>query len=452
MTTLNRSQRPRAAIILAAGKSTRMKSARSKVLHELGGRSLLGWVHANVSALGCERIICVVGEANADVRAAAQGLGMQIAVQEPQLGTGHAVQCAKAAMDGFDGDVAVLFADTPMIAQDTMAAVFDALDGADIAVLGFEAEEPGAYGRLIEGADGLERIVEAKEASSEELAVTLCNSGVIAADSSRLFAAVDRLDNKNAKGEYYLTDCVGLIREDGGRAAVVRGDEGEMLGINSRADLAQAHKAFNAQRRAQALADGVTLRDPDTVYFSYDTVLENDVTIEENVVFGPGVTVKRGATIRAFSHVEGAIVGERANVGPFARLRPGAELGPNSHIGNFVEVKKTRLGAGSKASHLTYLGDAVIGEGVNIGAGTVTCNYDGYFKHQTTIGDGAFIGTHTSLVAPVTVGAGAFTGTGTVVTKSVPDDALVIARPPEVHKPGWAARFRTAMKKRKSGQ
>jgi bifunctional UDP-N-acetylglucosamine pyrophosphorylase/glucosamine-1-phosphate N-acetyltransferase len=225
-----------------------------------------------------------------------------------------------------------------------------------------------------------------------------------------------------------------------------------MLGINSRADLAQAHKAFNAQRRAQALADGVTLRDPDTVYFSYDTLLENDVTIEENVVFGPGVTVKRGATIRAFSHVEGAIIGEGANVGPFARLRPGAELGPNSHIGNFVEVKKTRLGAGSKASHLTYLGDAVIGEGVNIGAGTVTCNYDGYFKHQTTIGDGAFIGTHTSLVAPVTVGAGAFTGTGTVVTKSVPDDALVIARPPEVQKAGWAARFRTAMKKRKSGQ
>ncbi len=452
MTTLNQSSRARAAIILAAGKSTRMKSARSKVLHPLGGRPLLGWVHANVAALGCERIVCVVGEANKDVRDAAEALGMQIAVQEPQLGTGHAVLCAREAMQGFDGDVAVLFADTPMIAQETMADVFKALDGADIAVLGFEAADPGAYGRLIESQDGLDRIVEAKDATAEELDVTLCNSGVLAADTDRLFKALDRVENNNAKGEYYLTDCVGLIRGDGGRAAVVRGDEAEMLGINSRADLAKAHKAFNAQRRLAALADGVTLRDPETVYFSFDTVLENDVTVEENVVFGPGVTVKSGATIRAFSHVEGATVGNGASVGPFARLRPGAELGPNSHIGNFVEVKKTTLGAGSKASHLTYLGDAIIGDNVNIGAGTVTCNYDGYFKHQTVIGEGSFIGTHTSLVAPVKVGSGAFTATGTVVTKDVPDDALVISRAKETHKPGWAARFHTAMKKRKSGQ
>lgn len=427
-----------------------MKSDRSKVLHELAGRSLLGWVHANTAALGCERVVCVVGDGNADVRGEAQKLGMEIAVQQPQLGTGHAVQCAKDALAAFDGDVAVLFADTPLIRPDTLEAVFAALDKVDVAVLGFETESPGAYGRLVEDKGELARIVEAKDASPKELAITLCNSGVVAARADTLLEALARVSNENAKGEYYLTDIVGIIRDRGGSAKAVRGQEGEMLGVNNRADLADAHKAFQANMRRVAMADGVTLRDPDTVYFSYDTVLEPDVIIGEHVVFGPGVTVRRGATIHPFSHVEGADVGEGASVGPFARLRPDTVLERDTRVGNFVEVKKTTLGEGSKANHLTYLGDATVGAGVNIGAGTVTCNYDGYFKHRTVIGDGAFIGTHTSLVAPVTVGEGAFVGTGAVVTRDVASDALALARAEQVEKPGWAARFHAAMRKRKA--
>lgn len=452
MTMPDTDRRPRAAIILAAGKSTRMKSSMSKVLHPLANRPLIEWVRASAIEAGCDRIICVVGEANADVRAKAEALGMEIAVQEPQVGTGHAVICAKEAIGTFDGDIAILFADTPLIQAQTLLSVFDALDETDVAVLGFEAKDPGAYGRLIEADGQLTAIVEAKEATPEQLAVTLCNSGVLAAKCETLFGALDQVTNDNAKGEYYLTDVVDIICKDGGRAKAVRGDEGEMLGINSRVDLAAAHKAFQANMRRMALEDGVTLRDPETVYFSYDTVLERDCVIGEHVVFGPGVTVKSHATIHPFSHIEGAYVGEGASVGPFARLRPGAELGPDSFIGNFVEVKKTKLGRGSKASHLTYLGDADIGEGVNIGAGTVTCNYDGYFKHKTVIGNGAFIGTHTSLVAPVTVGEKAFTATGAVVTRDVPDDALFVGRADPVIKPGWAARFHAAMKKKKASK
>jgi bifunctional UDP-N-acetylglucosamine pyrophosphorylase/glucosamine-1-phosphate N-acetyltransferase len=444
-------RRPRAAIILAAGKSTRMKSTKSKVLHDLAGRRLIEWVRACAVEAGCERIICVVGDANTDVRDAAEALSMEIAVQEPQMGTGHAVDCARNAVGAdYEGDVAVLFADTPLITTKTLHTVFEALADADVAVLGFNAKDPGAYGRLIERDGKLEKIVEAKEASAEELAVTLCNSGVLAAQSGRLFRALKHVTNENAKGEYYLTDVIEIMRKEGGRAIAVRGDEGEMLGVNSRVDLAAAHTSFQANMRRIALEDGVTMRDPDTVYFSYDTVIERDAVIGENVVFGPGVTVKSGATIHPFCHIEGAVVGEGASVGPFARLRPGTELGPDTFIGNFVEVKKTKMGRGSKASHLTYLGDADIGESSNIGAGTVTCNYDGFFKHKTTIGDGVFIGTHTSLVAPVTIGDGGFTATGTVVTKNVPADALGIARADQVNKLGWAARFRDAMSKRKA--
>lgn len=443
-------KRPRAAIILAAGKSTRMKSSKSKVLHDLAGRRLIEWARACAVEAGCERIICVVGDANVDVRDAAEALSMEIAVQEPQMGTGHAVDCAKAAIGDYDGDIAVLFADTPLITTVTLNSVFEALSDADVAVLGFDAKVPGSYGRLIEASGQLDKIVEAKEASAAELAVTLCNSGVLASQSGRLFEALKQVTNENAKGEYYLTDVIEIMRKSGGRATVVRGDEGEMLGVNSRVDLAAAHKAFQANMRTMALEDGVTMRDPDTVYFSYDTVIERDAVIGEHVVFGPGVTVKSGATIQAFCHVEGAVIGEGASVGPFARLRPGTELGPDSFIGNFVEVKKTKMGRGSKASHLTYLGDAEIGDGSNIGAGTVTCNYDGFFKHKTVIGDGVFIGTHTSLVAPVTIGDGGFTATGAVVTKNVPADALAISRVPQTNKLGWAARFRDAMTKRKN--
>lgn len=443
--------RARAAIILAAGKSTRMKSAKSKVLHDLAGRSLLGWTHALATSIGCERIICVVGEMNADVRAAAEALGMDIAVQEPQLGTAHAVLCAKEAIGDFDGDVAILYADTPMVETSTLLSVFDTLETCDVAVLGFEAEDPAAYGRLIESNGALEAIVEAKEATPAQLAINLCNSGVMAADRAQLFAALDQVGNDNVKGEYYLTDVVEIMRQSGGTAKAVRGSESEMLGVNSRVDLAAAHTAFQSQMRRSMLDAGVTLRDPDSVYFSFDTVIERDATIAENVVFGLGVSVKTGAIIHAFSHVEGAIIGEGASVGPFARLRKGTDLGANTKIGNFVEVKNTEMGEGAKASHLTYLGDANVGANANVGAGTVTCNYDGYFKHRTEIGEGAFIGTHTSLVAPVKVGKGGFTATGAVVTRDVPDDALAIARVKQENKLGWAARFRAAMQKRKSG-
>ena len=412
---------------------------------------MIEWVRACAVEAGCERIICVVGDANTDVRDAAEALFMEIAVQEPQMGTGHAVNCARNAVgEDYEGDVAVLFADTPLITTQTLHTVFEALADADVAVLGFDAKDPGAYGRLIEREGKLEKIVEAKEASPEELVVTLCNSGVLAAQSGRLFSALKHVTNKNAKGEYYLTDVIEIMRKEGGRAIAVRGDEGEMLGVNSRVDLAAAHISFQTNMRRIALEDGVTMRDPETVYFSYDTVIERDAVIGENVVFGPGVTIKSGATIHPFCHIEGAVVGEGASVGPFARLRPGTDLGPDTFIGNFVEVKKTKMGRGSKASHLTYLGDADIGESSNIGAGTVTCNYDGFFKHKTTIGDGVFIGTHTSLVAPVTIGDGGFTATGTVVTKDVPADALGIARAEQVNKLGWAARFRDAMSRRKA--
>lgn len=427
-----------------------MKSTTSKVLHDLAGFKLIEWVRACAVDAGCERIICVVGDANQDVRDAAEALSMEIVVQEPQQGTGHAVDCAKHIVGDFDGDIVVLFADTPLIKKQTLNSVFDALAEADVAVLGFEADKPGAYGRLIERDGTLEKIVEAKDASEDELAVTLCNSGVLASQSGRLFKAVEQVTNENAKGEYYLTDVIEIMHKGGGRARVVRGHEDEMLGVNSRADLAAAHRSFQANMRRMALEDGVTLRDPDTVYFSYDTVVERDSVIGENVVFGPGVIVKSGATIHPFCHIEGAVIGEGASVGPFARLRPGTELGPDSFIGNFVEVKKTKMGRGSKASHLTYLGDAEIGEGSNIGAGTVTCNYDGFFKHKTTIGDGVFVGTHTSLIAPVTIGDGGFTATGAVITKNVPADALAISRVEQINKLGWAARFRDVMRKRKA--
>ena len=440
--------RPRAAVILAAGKSTRMKSVKSKVLHEVGGRPLLGWTHALASRQGCERVICVVGEANADVRAYAEGLGMEIAVQEPQEGTGHAVLCAKDALAGFEGDVIVLYADTPLITEKTVAKVFTTLESADVAVLGFEAEEPGAYGRLIEADGELQAIVEAKEASPEQLQVRLCNSGVIAGDWSKMLEALGKVTNDNAKGEYYLTDVIGLVRDAGGSAKAVRGDESEMLGVNGREELAQAHKAFQDNMRALVMGEGVTLRDPETTYFSWDTEIARDAVIGEHVVFGPGVKVGSHTVIHPFCHIEGTEIGKHAQIGPFARLRPGTHLSDKTKVGNFVETKKAVVGEGSKINHLSYIGDAELGAGVNIGAGTITCNYDGYRKHKTIIGDGAFVGTNSSLVAPVTVGKGAYLGSGGVVTEDVPADALAVARAKQVNKEGWAAKFRAAMEKR----
>lgn len=440
----------RAAIILAAGKSTRMKSVRSKVLHPVGGRPMIDWVTALARGAGVEKIVCVVGEGNADVRAAAEAQGLEIAVQEPQQGTGHAVQCAKEALAGFEGQVVVLYADTPLITGETLSRVFDAFETHALSVLGFEPEDPAAYGRLVTSGSDLHAIVEAKECTKEQLKIGLCNSGVVAASAADLFSACDRVTNDNIKGEYYLTDIVEILRGDGKSATVVHASETEVLGVNDRTDLSQAEAAFQTGMREAAMKSGVSLKHPETAFFSYDTILEPDVTVDANVVFGPGVTVRRGATIHAFSHLEGTEVGEGANIGPFARLRPGTKLAENTKVGNFVETKKAVVGKGSKINHLSYVGDAELGEDVNVGAGTITCNYDGYNKHKTVIGDGAFVGSNSSLVAPVKIGAGAFLGSGGVVTDNVPEDALALARSKQVNKPGWGQRFRAAQEKLKA--
>ena len=440
----------RAAVILAAGKSTRMKSSRSKVIHHVGGRSMLAWVTDLARQSGVSDIVCVVGETNADVRAEAEGLGLKIAVQEPQLGTGHAVLCAKEAIGDFEGNLAVLYADTPLIEVKTVQSVFEALENnSDVAVLGFEPEDPGAYGRLVTENGELTAIVEAKEASDEILAIGLCNSGVIGANAKDMFSALGRVTNDNIKGEYYLTDIVEILRGDGRKAVAVIGDEAEMLGVNSRTDLALAEQAFQKKAREAALKSGVTLRDPQTTYFSFDTEIEADADIGANTVFGLGVKIAKDVKILPFCHIEGTSIASGSVIGPFARLRSGTELGENTKIGNFVETKNTVLKKGSKINHLSYIGDAELGEKVNVGAGTITCNYDGYFKHKTTIHDGAFIGTNSSLVAPVTIGEGAFLGSGGVITDNVPSGALALGRSKQVNKEGWADRYHKAQKARK---
>ena len=442
---------PRAAVILAAGKSTRMKSTRSKVLHHVGGRSMLEWVADLARSTGAEKIVCVVGEANKDVRAAAEALGLEIAVQEPQLGTAHAVSSAKKALKGFKGNLAILYADTPFVTKRTLNRVYKSLEtGADVTVLGFEPDDPGSYGRLITEKGELTAIVEAREASPEELAVGLCNSGVVAASVKNMFWALDRVDNNNLKGEYYLTDIVEILRSKKKRAKAIIADTDEVMGVNSRLDLAVAEMSFQVGMRQAMLKKGVTLRDPDTIYFSHDTKIAQDAEIGANVVFGPGVKIAKHAVIHPFCHIEGTKIGEGAQIGPFARLRPGTEMGAGSKAGNFVETKKAKVGKNSKINHLSYIGDAKIGVGANIGAGTITCNYDGYFKHQTTIGDRAFVGSNSSLIAPVKIGKGAYLGSGGVVTKDVPADALAVARADQVNKKGWAKRYNTAQKKRKA--
>ena len=442
---------PRAAVILAAGKSTRMKSSRSKVLHHVGGRSMLSWVADLARSVGADKIVCVVGEGNADVRAAAEELGLDIAVQEPQQGTGHAVLCAKESLAGFEGNMAVLYADTPFVRRETLERVYKSLErGTDVTVLGFEPEEPGFYGRLITEDGELTAIVEARDASNAILDIRLCNSGVMAASTADMFSALARVGNENVKGEYYLTDIVEILRGDGKAARVITADEGEVLGVNSRLDLAAAEVSFQMGMRQAMLAKGVTLRDPDTTYFSWDTAISPDAEIGANVVFGPGVSIAKHAVIHPFCHLEGAKIGEGAQIGPFARLRPGTEMAAGTKAGNFVETKKAKIGKGSKINHLSYIGDAEVGEGANIGAGTITCNYDGYFKHKTEIGDGAFVGTNSSLVAPVKIGKGAYLGSGGVITKDVPEGALAVARSEQVNKEGWADRYNAAQKKRKS--
>ncbi len=441
----------RCAVILAAGKGTRMKSARSKVLHEVGGKPMLAWAVEAARACGVERVVVVYGEHAPDVAELAQELGCETALQDPPLGTGHAVLAAREAMADETGAMIVLYADTPMLPAETLQDAFASVDaGASVAVLGFEIADGGGYGRLVTSADGgLERIVEAKDASDDELAIGLCNSGVMAGPARLMFELLGEVKNDNAKGEYYLTDIVGLARDRGLGAQVVRGAFDDFLGVNSRVELAACEALFQARAREAALINGVTMIDPGTVYFSYDTEIGADVVIEPNVVFRAGVRVEEGATVRAFSHLEGAHVRAGASVGPYARLRPGADIGPGAFIGNFVEVKNTTLAAGAKASHLTYLGDAEVGEKANIGAGTITCNYDGFAKHKTIIGAGAFIGSDTALVAPVRIGAGAFTGSGSVITRDVPDDALAVARGRQRDIEGWAKKFRDAQPAKK---
>ena len=444
--------RPLAAIILAAGKGTRMKSDLHKVLHPIAGRPMLLHLIAAVAALKAERTVVVTGAGRAQVEAAVSPLGIATALQAEQLGTGHAVAQAEAALAGFDGDVLILYGDVPLVTSATMQAMIDRLNADDapaIVVLGFRPADAAAYGRVIATGGIIDKMVEYKDATEAERAVDLCNSGLMAVRSADLFSLLARVGNDNAAGEYYLPDVVMLAAADGRRSAVIETAADEVAGVNSRGELAGVEASWQATRRAQAMADGATLIAPETVWFAHDTELGRDVTIEPNVIFGPGVSVGDGATIHAFSHIEGATIGAKAEVGPFARLRPGAVLGEKSKVGNFVEMKKATLGAGAKVSHLTYLGDAEVGADANIGAGTITCNYDGFFKYKTVIGAGAFIGSNSALVAPVTIGAGAIVGAGSVITADVGADALALVRPPQMIKSGWAARFRTAMLARK---
>ncbi len=423
-----------------------MKSDQPKVLHEVGGRAMLDWAIDAAQGVGAERVLVVTGAHAPEVRAhAARRLGdASLAVQDPPLGTGHAVRAAEVALAGFDGDVAVLYGDAPLIQADRVAELFAArAQRQGIAVLGFRARDPLGYGRLITDASGqLERIVEEKDASEAERAVDLCNSGVLCVDARVLFQVLSMVKNDNAKGEYYLTDIVALGRSAGFASHIVEADEAEVLGVNSRVELAQAEALFQARARRAAMEAGVTLIDPSSVYFSHDTEIASDVVIEPNVFFGCGVKVAKGARIHSFCHFERAEIGEGAQIGPFARFRPGAKLGKKVKIGNFVEVKNSTFGDGAKASHLAYIGDADVGARANLGAGTITCNYDGFDKHRTEIGEEAFIGSDTALVAPVKVGARAYTGAGSVITKNVSDDALAVARGRQMELELWGKRFR----------
>ena len=443
-----------AAIVLAAGKGTRMKSDLHKVLHPIAGRAMLDHLLASVAQLGPADTVVVVG-AGRDQLENALGSRASTVLQEPQLGTGHAVQQAEEALAGFSGDVLILYGDVPFVRPETMRAMLDRLHADDapaVVVLGFEPDDPLQYGRVIAAPDGrITKMVEYKDASEEERACRLCNSGLMAARAADLFALLARVGNDNAQGEYYLVDVVNIANADGRHCAVISTDApGEVAGINSRAELAAAERQWQEFRREEAMADGASLKAPETVFFSFDTVLGRDVTIEPNVVFGPGVTVGDGVTIRAFSHLEGATLEDGVEIGPYARLRPGSVLKQGSKIGNFVEMKNTVLGAGAKANHLTYLGDAEIGAGANIGAGTITCNYDGYFKYRTEIGERAFIGSNSALIAPVKIGADAIVAAGSAVSRDVADGEMRMVRGEQLIKPGWADRFHDTMRRKKA--
>ena len=441
---------PLAAIILAAGKGTRMKSDLHKVLHPLAGKPMLGHLTDAVGRLGATRTVIVTGAGREQVEAFAAPLGLGVAVQAEQLGTAHAVRQAEGALADYDGDVLILYGDVPLVSTETLARMVARLHEADapaVVVLGFRPAETLRYGRIIAEHGIILKMVEHKDASPTERAETLCNSGLMAVRAADLWPLLARVGNANAAGEYYLPDIVMLAAADGRPSAVIETAADEVAGVNSRAELADVEAIWQRRRRTEAMADGASLVAPETVWFAWDTVIGRDVTIGQNVVFGPGARIADKVTIHAFCHIEGASVASGAIVGPFARLRPGAEIGDDAHVGNFVEIKKARLGQGAKANHLTYIGDADVGAGTNIGAGTITCNYDGFGKYRTNIGARAFIGSNSALVAPVTIGDGAIVAAGSVVTNDVPGDALAVARGVQQNRDGWAARFRERSKK-----
>jgi bifunctional UDP-N-acetylglucosamine pyrophosphorylase/glucosamine-1-phosphate N-acetyltransferase len=435
--------RPLAVLILAAGQGTRMKSARPKVLHEIANRPMIGHALAAAQALAPERIVAVIGPGMDSVAKAVAPV--PCVTQALQRGTADAVAAARGALNGFAGEVLVLYGDTPLIEPATLAKLLAERQRANaaVAVIGMRPDDPGAYGRLVLGKDGaLEAIVEAKDASAAQRQIALCNSGVMAIDGALLWSLIDAVGHSNAKNEYYLIDIVGIARSRGLPCAAIEAPVEELMGVNSRSELAEAEAVFQRRLRARHMAEGVTFTAPETVFLSADTRLGRDCVVGPFVVFGPEVTIGEGVSIPAFCHLAGAKVGDRAILGPFARLRLGAELADNVHIGNFVEVKNAKLAEGVKANHLAYLGDATVGEGTNIGAGTITCNYDGVDKHRTEIGKDVFIGTNSSLVAPVKIGDGAMVGAGSVITEDVPADALALGRGRQVVKEGRAAAWK----------
>ncbi|MEP0520820.1 MAG: bifunctional UDP-N-acetylglucosamine diphosphorylase/glucosamine-1-phosphate N-acetyltransferase GlmU [Hyphomicrobiales bacterium] len=435
-------------IVLAAGEGTRMKSSLTKVLHCVGGMPMLGHVIATAKSIGANRLAAVVGpDADAvETFLAKNAPTADIFVQRERLGTGHAVMAAKPFYSKENNASIVLYGDTPLVRGETILQITKLLEGdADLVVLGFEPKVPTGYGRLLMDGDQLTAIREEKDATEQEREVGLCNAGAMGFGPGVLGALLDSLTSDNAQGEYYLTDCVEHARAAGLSVKIVKGDIADAAGVNSRSQLADVEAMFQARCRVSAMANGVTLVAPETVFFSFDTTLSNDVTVEPNVVFGPGVNVETGATIKAFSHLEGAKVGAGATVGPYARLRPGTNLLENTKVGNFVEIKSAIVEKGSKINHLTYIGDANIGAGVNIGAGTVTCNYDGFGKHKTTIGDSAFIGSGSLLVAPLEIGVDAYVATGSVITESVEEGALAFGRARQINKQGRGARLKTEL-------
>lgn len=444
-------ERSSLAVVLAAGEGTRMKSAVPKVLHRIGGRPLIAHVLDSAVAAGVRDLAVVVGPNRDDVAAAARDVapGARIVVQHERRGTAHAVLAARVALEAGAEDVLILYGDVPLVRPETLTGMRRTLAaGADVVVLGFEADDPTGYGRLLMDGEQLLAIREQRDASPQERAVRLCNSGIMALAGRTALALLDAVDTNNAQGEFYLTDVVEIAVRRGARCAVVRTDADEVMGVNDRAQLAAAEGQLQKRLRAAAHAGGVTLVAPETVVLAADTQFGRDVLVEPFCVFGPGVVVEDEAVIHAFSHLEGARVGRKASVGPFGRLRPGAQLGPGARIGNFVEIKSATVGAGAKVNHLSYVGDASVGAGANIGAGVITCNYDGFVKSRTEIGANAFIGSNSALVAPVTIGAGAYVASGSVITESVPADALALGRARQTVKEAWAARFR-ALRQRK---